>query len=361
MLNFQHRHDRKLTQSEFYYIQRACGKEFTHEAYVFNDKHAQCESYNQKLGFLDFDCIGHHVWIDAPYAETAMYLLHFVQAKQKSPYNTSACVMLPEWAVPNLRPLLKGWERVFTYQKGAKIYEVPCTSKSRMPGIPWAMQVWHSPTALPTDLVRQINEVAKDTDQTWVDDEQMDTDSQSESGDEAPELTFLFSAKLAGMTKSVLMDSGGTIEFMSKAAAQRAGLTVKPDLQSVKIRMGDDFVQSSYGTVTSKIHLQGLVDTVTFHVIDMVEGVDIILGNQWLRKRRVVLNWGSKTATVRKGCKVFTLHPQHVSGNTLLWSANDDVQTQHPTFQTLSYAEALRHMAYGIMAKPNSNYSEEWE
>ncbi len=231
-----------------------------HMRLVATNKFIVNHTYTSKQdGFLDFDCIGHHVWIDAPYAETAMYLLYFIQAKMKSPYNTSACGMLPEWAVSNLRPLLKGWERLFSYQKGAKIYEVPGTSTMRVPGIPWAMQVWHSPIAIPTELVNQVNDAARDpsVDQTWVDGDQMDIDSDSESGDETPELTFMFPAKLAGNTHSTLMDSGATIEFLSKAAAQRAGLVVKPDLQSVKIRMGDDFVQSSYGTVTSKIHIQG--------------------------------------------------------------------------------------------------------
>jgi len=217
VLQFLHSHERRLRMSEFHYIQKACGREFTHEAFVSCGKaQALCESHScDQKHFLDFNCEGQHVWIDAPYAETAQFLLHFLQAKQKSPHNTSACVMLPEWAVTKLQPLLKGWERLFTYQKGALVYESMSGSHQRMPGIPWAMQVWHSPVSIPTELVDQSNMVdklgSKDRDLDMP-----DLDGESDSGNEPePELTFLFNAKMGGTTLKTLMDSGGTIEFMS--------------------------------------------------------------------------------------------------------------------------------------------------
>jgi len=120
--------------------------------------------------------------------------------------------------------------------------------------------------------------------------------------------------------------------------------------------MGDDFVQNSQGTVAQKINIQGFTDTITFHVIDMVEGVDIILGCHWLRKRKVILNWGSKTATVRKAGRVHTLHPQHVAGNTLVWSGDPTTKTAPTTFKVLSYAEARKQLS-----NPKADYIRDWE
>ena len=87
-----------------------------------------------------------------------------------------------------------------------------------------------------------------------------------------------------GFKEKILLDSGGTTSFISKRMVDRAGLVVKPNSEPIPIRVGNDFTFTSHGSVTQKLHIQDLVDTVTFQVIDMVDGVDIILGCDWLKR-----------------------------------------------------------------------------
>jgi hypothetical protein len=98
---------------------------------------------------------------------------------------------------------------------------------------------------------------------------------------------------------------------------------------------------SSLGTVSLKIAIGNFSTRCNFHVVDLVDGIDCILGETWLRKHKAILNYESRVATVFKHGKAYDLRPTHVSGNTLRWSAGSDSSLQLPNVELLSYAEAV--------------------
>ena len=168
-LQFLHCRTRRLKQAEFRWIEKISGRPFTHDAYsghMESGVQPMCTSATPGLAeFMDFDPTGHHVWISAPFGDTLQMMLHFITAKQKSPHNTSACVLLPDWAVLKAKPLLKGWERLHTYPKGSRVFDPVRSSPDdviphTLPGIPWALQVWHSPVSVPEELIDQLRQRA---------------------------------------------------------------------------------------------------------------------------------------------------------------------------------------------------------
>jgi len=148
--------DRMLLASEFSKIQKMIGLRFTLDACCNPDGSNALvpELYKSaEDSFLEYDCSGHHVWLNPPYADITPFVKHYVQCKAKSPHNTSAVIILPKWKGSHTQ-YLKGMHVVKEFPKGSKIFSAPSEGNTaeRIPlgPTPWPVQVLYDPpVALP--------------------------------------------------------------------------------------------------------------------------------------------------------------------------------------------------------------------
>ena len=120
-------------------------------------------------------------------------------------------------------------------------------------------------------------------------------------------LTMEFEGRLAGEPANVLLDTGAGSSFVSARFARDKGIALTA--ASGSVRVGDDRCAPIVGVATLKLRIQGYSGSMEFNVVDLIRGVDVVLGNTWLKKHGVLLDFGNDTASVRKGHKALTLYP----------------------------------------------------
>ena len=110
------------------------------------------------------------------------------------------------------------------------------------------------------------------------------------------QLTFVFDGKVAGADCTVLWDSGAATSFISRDFVRLHNLSTAPLDTTVQLANGATAQCSEVATL--KLKLRQHVSTVRFVVTDMVPGFDIVLGDDWSRRHRVVASFsGSDTCS----------------------------------------------------------------
>jgi hypothetical protein len=161
---------------------------------------------------------GSTIWLNPPFAQARKFIMHYLQCKERSPGDTSACIMIPKWGNLALQRTLQaaGMRVVREYGKGYHLFTAPaangCGTREKLPGTPWAVQVWYDPP-------RADCHVAKANSNTSV-------------------LTAMFRGTLGGTKTSVLVDSGASHNFVGQALVERLGLHVHP-LPFRTVRLAD--------------------------------------------------------------------------------------------------------------------------
>ena len=89
-----------------------------------------------------------------------------------------------------------------------------------------------------------------------------------------------------------------------------------------KVRVADDRTVNIIGTVTVDMDIQGYRDTVTFLVMPMSQSFDLILGNDWFLRRRVVVSSRS-----------FSISIAH-KGNEYVLKAKDITHSLFPSVES---------------------------
>jgi hypothetical protein len=117
-----------------------------------------------------------------------------------------------------------------------------------------------------------------------------------------------FDGTANGANAVLTLDSAASDRFVSTSWLQRAGVAYNKGT-GVPIALADGHTAASTGLVTLKLRVGALRDKVQCHVLDM-PGFDIILGDDWLRSRRVHMDFGTKSAYVYKGKHRVVLRPQ---------------------------------------------------
>jgi len=115
------------------------------------------------------------------------------------------------------------------------------------------------------------------------------------------------SGRLAGHAVRVLFDTGcRDVSFVSARVARMAGLTVAPGAIPLSGAFpGPETV--SMGTVTGKLKLGSLHESVTLHVAELDPDLDVILGGDWLTAHRAVINYDHARVYARSGKAVFDI------------------------------------------------------
>ncbi len=78
-----------------------------------------------------------------PHALLPEFVQRYLQCKQAAP-STAACIVVPGFLLPVMRPFLKGMHILKTYRKGSTLFDAPAVSGRRcaMAGTHWPVHVF---------------------------------------------------------------------------------------------------------------------------------------------------------------------------------------------------------------------------
>eukprot|EP00884_Botryococcus_braunii_P004785 jgi/Botrbrau1/14307/Bobra.0207s0012.1 len=110
---------------------------------------------------------------------------------------------------------------------------------------------------------------------------------------------MIFNFNVSGVWGTALMDSGETHYFVRASFLNSLG--IRPNTESVNIQLADGQTMKSAGTARLRLHLAShITDRRKFIVCDtLLDGVDVILGQDFPRARGVILNYGNNMCYLR--------------------------------------------------------------
>ena len=289
--------DRMFDKAEFAKLQRMIGVKFTMDACC--DEHgfnAQVPDFykSAKDSFLAFDCQGHNVWINPPYADITPFVQHYVECKAKSPHNTSAVIVLPKWKGAHTK-FLKGMHVIKEYPKGSKIFSAPSENgKDRKPlgPTPWPVQVLYDPpVAIPLACVAHA--VGESREETVV----------------ADDLDCVHvQAKVAGAQARCLVDSGASHSLLSITYCKANGVVVTPSPTVLELAGGQEMTVQ--GSCNIRLQIGSYKAIVKCWVTALHPAYDVILGRTWIRQSKATLNGEDNTLSVATAKGRITLNGQ---------------------------------------------------
>ena len=278
-------------------LETQLGCAFTHDACSDTvGANAHCASFSSPANpFLQTDCSGQTVWLNPPFSRAAQFIQHYLQCKSKAPLSTAACIVVPqvaEWYRPaSWTPFLQTMRLVRQFPAGAAILR---DSEGRLVRSSLPLNVWYDgpdPQQLP--LATQQDSSAAST---------CPCDAYcSVNAARRPTpggLSLLFDAHLAGRKGGVvLVDTGASHAFISMAFAKDAGLQLHPSaLRSVG--MANARTTGVLGCVQLPIRIGRYRASITAHIMDsMLDGVDLILGDAWLRAVNGTIQYPPRNST----------------------------------------------------------------
>lgn len=261
-------------------LSEASRREVTLDAYAASETHALAPVWYAADEFLQHDCSGHHVWLDAPTGVAKQYLQHYLHCKEKAPATTSAVVVVARnQERKQLAHLLNGMQLLRTYSKGIKLYNA-VSGNTPQPGIPEPVEIWYDPPAklaagrLVEGSQTPIVTVASDSVQA-----------------------MRFAGEISGCKTQVYVDSGATHSFVAAHIVERAGLAVTPVARTVALADGKPVRMQ--GICRARLQIGKVVDTCQFYVLGLDSAYDVLLGQDWLKRKADVLDFGRMTVIIR--------------------------------------------------------------
>ena len=156
-----------------------------------------------------------------------------------------------------------------------------------------------------------------------------------------------FRGLVAGESVSVLLDSGATDNFMSVELVHWLGLRTTDGGGTLKLPDGSE--KPMTGVMCPLLRVGSYFGRVRMHVVEL-SGLDVVLGDPWLRQLHAFLDYGSATpcCVIRKGLKRFTLYPSLVSDSDQ--ACNDDSPTLLSALQFKRACKGARQI-YAFMLR----------
>ena len=322
--------NRKLLPTVFQEIQALCGLDFTLDAAASdNGDNALCTNFcSPSNSFMSKAHVG-HIWINAPFTQLTTFVQHYLHCKQLSPDNTTACVLVPGYLMPLLKPMLSGMTCLKRFSKGAAIFEQSARSDS----LAWPVYVF---TDVPTGADQALNRgqsMHRLHNATVV---SAAHDSNLESNER---LAMLFEGHFGrsgrndgGLTAHILFDSGASSNFVSPRLLQQLAVSYSPT--TATLRLADDSSSPILGKVRLRFKLQSFTSTVTCYVTTLCDEFDLILGNGFMVSHRAVLDYSNFTASLHNHGRLCTLTPRSI----LTDKGKPPVQGAEPSFRKSSHS-----------------------
>lgn len=245
--------------------------------------------YEQDVNrFLEEDVSGRCALLVLRNADCHAVMSHYLDCKRKSPHSTSAYLAMPRNCVALSQA--KGFKECMTLQcplRGCKESESGQQYGDTRGHRSADLVVMHDAAAMPSGVYP-----SSALPQSIVN--HLCTAATSKDRDQ---LTFVFEGTAAGAPATVLWDSGAKLDYISVKFCRRNNVVIASESQLVEL--GDGTRISTHGTVRLKTTIKGAANSdryskeLTFAVIDMSDGFDVILGDTWSRRECVVADYGS--------------------------------------------------------------------
>jgi 16S rRNA G966 N2-methylase RsmD len=275
--------DRMFEQAEFSKLQRMIGLKFTMDACCNEDGSnalvPECFK-SSKDSFLDYDCKGHTVWLNPPYADITPFLKHYSECKARSPHNTSAVIVLPKWKGSQYCHYLKGMQVIKEYPKGSRLFSGSprngSADREPLGPTPWPIQVYYDPpVAMPLACSAALD---------------------IEGATAAQELNYSQSeldcvhlqAKIAGANARCLVDSGANQSLLSARYCKVHGVVVTPAPRTVELADGKQMQVAGVCNVRLQIGQYKAVHKCW--VAAMHPAYDLILGRTWMTLNKAIID-----------------------------------------------------------------------
>ena len=262
-------------------VQSLSGTKFTLDACCdVRGDNKLCNDYCAPLPGRDFfetNLSGHHLWMNAPFKGLRTFVSRYLAQKQKSPADTSACILVPCRPRDKVVHNMLQHTRVLTeYPAGSVLFSAPDEHGCRrvMPPCPFPVKVYFDP---PRSSAPHLGSLP---------------------GAMPSSLTMLFTGSIYNSRTKLLLDSGASASFISKHVADDLSLALKP--YSGTVRTADGHDASICGTCTVRVKIQQYQDYVTFYVCELSPQFDAILGNDWLTKHKAYLDFESKRCMLQR-------------------------------------------------------------
>ena len=251
-----------------------------------------------------------HIWINAPFTQLTAFLQHYLHCKQLAPDTTSACILVPGYLLPVLKPLLSGMRLLKRFTKGAAIFEQFARSgnAATSPGVQWPVYIY-------TDVPSAAH-AACDQGQPVHGLNSASVTSAAACPEPPDErLAMLFEGGFQGQDGArieapVLLDSGASSNFVSPRLLRQLALSYSSS--SAKLRLANNSEVPILGKVRLRVKLQNFTVTVACHVTDLCGEFDLILGNSFMIGHLAVLDYCNFTASFHRDGKLFTVTPSSV-------------------------------------------------
>jgi len=236
--------------------------------------------------FLDFDCSGQHVWLNAPFNDLCSFVRHYKDCKNRAPGSTSALIVVPVKSKHPVNELLTGMQKIVQYPKGTQLFTGVNADGSRYEfshGIPWPVAVYYDPprTLKPAHALK-----GRQADDRAV--------TNTESG--------VIDCKICGSKGKATLDSGASHNFLSSAFVEQEQIHVKPCTDMVTL--ADDRTLRVKGTCRIRLQSGRLNTLVDCYIVDLAPQYELLLGIDFMKSHQVQITFNDSagvTVTARKG------------------------------------------------------------
>ena len=256
----------------------------------FCSKHQSC---------LHTSAAGHTLWLNAPSKHIFSFFMHYNKCKLKAPHTTCACFLVPVWddPPPVWLHLFADMQLIQEFPIGAEVY---ARSDGRRVQTNCKLRVYYDPVILPPPpprpmlscVGRLLTSLAPIELESVLPDPHL------------PSMIFpLSSNKLAG---TVLADSGASDSFARVSYIKAAGIPITP-CPDVRIHLADK--DSVLHVIGITLHRKVTMVIPVFVLPDLVHGVDLILGESWLKSHSVQLDYRTNKCIIHKPKGKIKLRP----------------------------------------------------
>jgi hypothetical protein len=97
--------------------------------------------------------------------------------------------------------------------------------------------------------------------------------------------------------------------FASERRVLANGFTINPSHANLSVQAAITDTMSVAGTMYLEVMVQGFKHVISFLVIPMAENMDLIIGNDWLRKHKAALDYEQSTISFWHNGKHLVLKP----------------------------------------------------
>ena len=312
-------------------VQALSGHSFTLDAAASDSgDNAHCTNFcSPSNSFMSSQHTG-HIWINAPFTQLTAFVQHYLHCRQLSPDSTSACILVPGYLLPILKPLLSSMRLLKRFTKGAAIFEQRARSgnAATSPGVQWPVYVYTDVPSAAHAACEQGHPAHSLQGAAVISAAACPKPTPSNE-----RLAMLFEGNFQGeaarLEAPVLLDSGASSNFVSPRLLQRLAITYSSS--SAKSRLANDSEAPILGKVRLRFRLQNFTATVTCFVTDLCEDFDLILGNGFMVSHLATLDYSNFTASFRRDGKLYTLTPSSVLGDRDTSSdQSPEVTFRHP-------------------------------